>query len=103
MTLENVWHLIGLGGIAGVIPIYVGLAAALLAITVSNRSWEGFLTGIATGILVYLFFDLMHEAVEQTAAQDPLSWFVFLGWRVILFLCLFAFRKYHVRNSSETF
>src|SRR5207245_5428326 len=85
------------------IPIYVGLAAALLAITVSNRSWEGFLTGIATGILVYLFFDLMHEAVEQTAAQDPLSWLVFLGSVLIGFVGLVAFEQHQGRNRSEAF
>src|SRR2546422_6004318 len=101
MALENVWHLIGLGGIAGVIPIYVGLTAALLAMKVSNRSWEGFLTGIATGILVYLFFDLMHEAVEQTAAQDPLSWLVFLGSVLIGFVGLVAFEQQQGRNRSE--
>src|SRR2546422_11191333 len=103
MALENVWHLIGLGGIAGVIPIYVGLTAALLAMKVSNRSWEGFLTGIATGILVYLFFDLMHEAVEQTAAQDPLSWLVFLGSVLIGFVGLVAFEQHQGRNRSEAF
>ena len=103
MTLENVWHLIGLGGIAGVIPIYIGIAAALLAIKFSNRSWEGFLTGIATGILVYLFFDLMHEAVEQTAAQDPLSWLVFLGSVLIGFVGLVAFEQHQGRNRSEAF
>src|SRR5437016_9710053 len=103
MTLENVWHLIGLGGIAGVIPIYVGIAAALLAITASNRSWEGFLTGIATGVLVYLFFDLMHEAVERSAAQDPLSWLVFLGSVLIGFVGLVAFEQQQGRNKSEAF
>jgi ZIP family zinc transporter len=103
MTLENVWHLIVLGGIAGVIPIYIGIAAALLATKVSNRSWEGFLTGIATGILVYLFFDLMHEAVEETAAQDPLSWLVFLGSVLIGFVGLVAFEQRQGRNRAEDF
>src|SRR2546427_4033 len=102
MALENVWHLLGLGGIAGVIPIYIGIAAALLAIKVSNRSWEGFLTGISTGILVYLFFDLMHEAVERTAAQDPLSWLVFLGSVLIGFVGLVAFEQQQGRNRSES-
>ena len=102
MALENVWHLIGLGGIAGVIPIYIGIAAALLAIKVSNRSWEGFLTGISTGILVYLFFDLMHEAVERTAAQDPLSWLAFLGSVLIGFVGLVAFEQQQGRNRSES-
>jgi ZIP family zinc transporter len=99
MALANVWQLIGLGGIAGVIPIYVGIAAALLAIKAVSRTWEGFLTGISTGILVYLFFDLMHEAVEQTAAQDPLSWLVFLGSFLIGFVGLVAFeQQQHGRN-----
>src|SRR5207302_6804623 len=102
MTLENVWHLIGLGGIAGVIPIYVGIAAALLASKVLSRSWEGFLTGISTGILVYLFFDLMHEAVERTAAQDPLSWLVFLGSVLVGFVGLVAFEQQQARNRSES-
>ena len=102
MNLGNVWHLIGLGGIAGVIPIYVGIAAALLALKVSSRSWESFLTGISTGILVYLFFDLMHEAVEQTAAQDPLSWLVFLGSLLIGFVGLVAFEQQQQgRNRSS--
>jgi len=102
MTLENVWHLIGLGGIAGVIPIYIGIAAALLAIKFSNRSWEGFLIGTSTGILVYLFFDLMHEAVERTAARDPLSWLIFLGSVLIGFVGLVAFEQQQGRNRSES-
>jgi ZIP family zinc transporter len=102
MALANVWHLLGLGGIAGVIPIYIGIAAALLAIKVSDRSWEGFLTGISTGILVYLFFDLMHEAVERTAAQDPLSWLAFLGSVLIGFVGLVAFEQQQGRNRSES-
>jgi len=93
MHLGNVGQLIGLGGIAGVIPIYIGIAAALLAVKVSSRSWEGFLTGVSTGILVYLFFDLMHEAVEQTAAQDPLSWLLFLGGLLVGFVGLVAFEQ----------
>src|SRR5881409_3715670 len=107
MTLENVWHLIGLGGIAGVIPIYIGIAAALLAIKFSNRSWEGFLTGISTGILVYLFFDLMHEAVERTGATNPLSWVAFLGSLLIGFVGLVALEQRQQRvnrlGSSRLF
>ena len=101
MDLATVGQLIGLGGIAGVIPIYVGIAAALLAVKVASRTWEGFLTGISTGILVYLFFDLMHEAVEQTAARDPLSWLVFLGSFLIGFVGLVAFEQHQQgRNRS---
>jgi hypothetical protein len=35
-----------------------------------SREWESGLIGLATGVLVYLFFDLMHEAVELTGARD---------------------------------
>jgi ZIP family zinc transporter len=72
-------ELLGLGAIAGVIPVYMGIVAAVLPGTVLPRSWEGGLIGVATGVLVYLFFDLMHEAVELTSARDLFSWFIFLG------------------------
>lgn len=72
-------NLIALGLVAGVLPVYLGIAAALLLGKVLPRSWEGFLIGVATGVLAYLFFDLMHEAVELTGARDGLSWIVFLG------------------------
>ena len=42
------WQLVGFGAVAGLIPVYLGIGAALLAIKILNRSWEGFLTGIAT-------------------------------------------------------
>src|SRR3989442_1041712 len=67
---HTVWELLALGSIAGVIPVYLGIGAAFLVLKLLNRSWEGFLTGISTGILVYLFFDLMHEAVELTGATN---------------------------------
>lgn len=72
-------NLIALGFVAGVIPVYFGIAVALLLGKVLPRFWEGFLIGIATGVLTYLFFDLMHEAVELTGTRDELSWIVFLG------------------------
>lgn len=71
--------LIALGAIAGLIPVYLGIIAALWLGKVLPRSWEGELIGVATGVLVYLFFDLMHEAVELTSVRDILSWVVFLG------------------------
>jgi ZIP family zinc transporter len=72
-------NLIVLGLIAGVIPVYIGIGVAMLLGKVLPRSWEGGLIGVATGVLVYLFFDLMHEAVELSGAHDVLSWVVFLG------------------------
>ena len=96
------WQLIGFGTVAGLIPVYLGIAAALLAIKVLNRSWEGFLTGIATGILVYLFFDLMHEAVELTSAKDPTSWVIFLGSLLFGFVGLVAIeQRQQGRNRFE--
>jgi zinc transporter, ZIP family len=61
-------ELVGLGAIAGVLPVYVGIVATLLIGKMLPRSWEGLIIGVATGVLVYLFFDLMHEAVELTGA-----------------------------------
>ncbi|MBA2487068.1 MAG: zinc transporter ZupT [Nitrospira sp.] len=72
-------ELVGLGAIAGVVPVYLGILAALVLGKVLPRTWEGLLIGVATGVLVYLFFDLMHEAVELTGARDGLSWVLFLG------------------------
>lgn len=72
-------ELIGLGLAAGVIPVYLGIGAAMVIRRTISRSWESALIGIATGVLVFLFFDLMHESEELTGARDPLSWVVFLG------------------------
>ncbi|OGW48817.1 MAG: hypothetical protein A2V62_09415 [Nitrospirae bacterium RBG_19FT_COMBO_58_9] len=71
-------NLIALGAVVGVIPVYLGIVAALLLGKVLPRSWEGGLIGVATGVLLYLFFDLTHEAVELSGARDMLSWVVFL-------------------------
>lgn len=71
--------LIGLGVLAGVLPVYLGIAGAQLLGRAFPRAWEGGLIGVATGILLYLFFDLMHEAVELSSARDPWSWFVCLA------------------------
>jgi ZIP family zinc transporter len=71
--------LTSLGLIAGVIPVYLGIMAAMILGKVLPRTWEGGLIGVATGVLLYLFFDLMHEAVELSGARDVLSWVVLLG------------------------
>ena len=72
-------ELIVLGAIAGVMPVYLGLAGAWWSGKLLPKSGEGFLIGLATGVLVYLFFDLMHESTELTGVRDPGSWGVFLG------------------------
>ncbi len=72
-------ELISLGAVAGLIPIYLGIAVALLLGRILPRTWEAGLIGMATGVLLYLFFDLMHESVELTGARDIMSWVVFLG------------------------
>jgi len=72
-------ELISLGAVAGLIPIYLGIVAALVLGRILPRAWEAGLIGVATGVLLYLFFDLMHESVELTGARDIMSWAVFLG------------------------
>ncbi len=100
--METIGQLIGLGAIAGVFPIYLGIALALVIAKAMSRSWEGYLTGIATGVLVYLFFDLMHEAVEFTGATDLLSWVAFLGSLLIGFVGLVLIeQRQQGRNRTE--
>lgn len=86
----DIIELIGLGSLAGALPVYLGIAIALLISQVLDRAWEGFLIGLSTGILVYLFFDLMHEAVEMTSPHDAASWIVFLGSLFVSFIGLVA-------------
>jgi ZIP family zinc transporter len=81
-------ELIAMGAIAGVIPVYLGIALALAIARVLPRTWEGFFIGLANGVLVYLFFDLMHESVELTGARDIGSWTVFLGSLLVSFVGL---------------
>lgn len=89
-------NVIGLGAIAGVIPVYLGILAALFLGKVLPRTWEGGLIGVANGVLVYLFFDLMHEATEQTGARDVVSWVLFLGSLGMSFVGLVALESSHV-------
>ena len=86
-------ELLGLGSIAGVFPVYLGIAVALFAAKTLNRAWERFLIGLSTGILVYLFFDVMHEAVELTGARDMISWTILLSSLFASFVGLFALEE----------
>jgi ZIP family zinc transporter len=78
-TSPSIITLIGLGLAAGVVPVFLGIGLALGTTRLLSREWEGFFVGIAIGVLAHLFFDLTHEAVELTGAQDPISWIAFLG------------------------
>ena len=92
-------ELITLGTLAGMLPVYLGILLALAIARVIPRSLEGFLIGLATGILVYLFFDLMHEAVELTEARDRISWAVFLGSLFVSFVGLIALEQSRLRRN----
>ena len=93
--------LIALGFIAGVFPVYLGIVVALVLGKVLPRAWEGALIGVAIGVLVYLFFDLMHESVELTGARDSVSWLVFLGSLGTSFVGLVAIERNQVVGSSN--
>ena len=49
--------LVGLGILAGVVPVYLGITAALVLRRALPRTWEAGLIGLSTGVLIYLFFD----------------------------------------------
>ena len=87
--------LIAMGAIAGVIPVYLGIGLALAVARVLPRTWEGFFIGVATGVLIFLFFDLMHESIELTGARDLGSWLVFLSSLLISFVGLVALEQRH--------
>src|SRR5213592_1204454 len=80
-------QLIGLGSVVGVLPVYLGLAAALILFKGGRWAWQ--LIGVSTGILLYLFFDLMDESLELVNSPDVLSWVVFTGSFLLSFFGLF--------------
>ena len=90
---EIALELIGLGSIAGIIPVYLGLGVALMTRKVLNRGRDTFLIGLSVGILLYLFFDVMHEAVELTGPRDFGSWVILLGSLFVSFIGLVAFEQ----------
>jgi ZIP family zinc transporter len=79
-------QLLGIAVIAAIVPVYLGLLFATLVRKVLPPDWERLLLGVSTGVVVYLFFDLMHEATELTGARDVHSWLVFLLTFLIGFL-----------------
>ena len=57
MLCRTMAQLLGLGAVAGMIPVFLGILAALYLKRVLPRSLEGLLIGVASGVLTYLFFD----------------------------------------------
>ena len=98
-------ELIGLGFLAGVLPVYLGILIAILMGRMWDRKSEGFILGLTTGILIYLFFDLMHEAVESTGVQDVMSWVVFLGSLLfsLMGLVVLEHRQQQLRKNLSRF
>ena len=86
--------LVGLGILAGVVPVYLGIAVALVLRRALPRTWESGLIGLSAGVLTYLFFDLMHEAVELMGARDPFSWLLFLSSLFLSFVGLVHLEKH---------
>lgn len=97
---QTVLELIGLGMIAGLFPVYLGIAMALLINKVMDRTWETCLIGLTTGILAYLFFDLMHEAVALTSPRDLLSWSIFAGSVCLSFVGLAALERHQHQRKT---
>lgn len=81
--------------------MYLGLAVALFAVKELNRAWERFLIGLSAGMLVYLFFDVMHKAVELTGGRDILSWAIFLASLCVGFVGLVAFEERQQRRNGQ--
>lgn len=58
-----------LGVVAGVIPVYLGLIPVSVLRRISS-AWSGLLGTFSVGILLFLFIDVMEEAVELTAEAN---------------------------------
>lgn len=94
--------LAGLGAIAGLVPVYLGIGIALGLRRVLSRGAEGALIGVANGVLVYLFFDLMHEAIELTGIHDPGSWLLFLGSLGVSFIGIVALEQFELKKKGHS-
>lgn len=93
--------LLGLGVLAGVVPVYLGIAVALVLRRALPRTWESGLVGLSAGILIYLFYDLMHEAVELMGARDPFSWLLFLSSLFLSFVGLVHLEKHQFQKGRH--
>ncbi|MEK6803015.1 MAG: zinc transporter ZupT [Nitrospirota bacterium] len=75
---------------------------ASLALTALNQAWGRFLTGLSVGTLLYLFFDMMHEAMELTGVRDILPWTILLGSLFVSFVGLATIEERRQTNTSDT-
>ena len=98
-------ELVGLGFLAGILPVYLGIVIAMFLGRLWSRSSEGYILGLTVGILIYLFFDLMHESVELTGVKDVGSWIVFLGSLLvsIMGLVILEQRQHQYRKTLSRF
>lgn len=98
-----------LGAIAG-FTIYLGLPIARLK--QSARTWQAFLNAVATGILVFLFWDIITKATEPiesaliTAQQGNVTVFIillslFAGGFGIGLLSLAYFESLFLRRTAK--
>ncbi|MCS6318053.1 MAG: zinc transporter ZupT [Nitrospira sp.] len=93
--------LVGLGILAGVVPVYLGIAVALVLRRALPRTWESGLIGLSTGVLTYLFFDLMHESVGLMGTRDPFSWWLFLSSLFLSFVGLVHLEKVQLPKGQH--
>ncbi|MDE1821095.1 MAG: ZIP family metal transporter [Euryarchaeota archaeon] len=109
MTGPTEWQILGLGAFAG-FTIFLGLLVALGRNL--SRGARAFLSALAAGILLFLFFDVLNNAHEMVVAQIPaqgggngslaLAYVVVLlvGWTAG-FLSLGAFEKIYVKHTAS--
>ena len=69
-----------LGLVAGLVPVYIGLAPLLIFKRVSD-AWKTALVSFSAGILLFLFADVTHEGVElsQAVGSTPALFAIGLG------------------------
>ena len=112
MAGPNEWQILGLGAFVG-LTIFLGLLVGFKR-TLSN-GFRAFLSALAAGILLFLFFDVLKNANEKIVAQIPAQGggsgtlavaytaVLLVGWSVG-FLSLAAFEKaYIARLKRATF
>ncbi len=76
--MVDILYAAALGVIAGVIPVYLGLIPVFFLRRIS-RTWTGFLSSFAAGILLFLFADVMQEALELSKTPTSSPFLLVLG------------------------